>query len=84
MQTRLTAMTIMAALATTLIAPASEGLHSLALANSMLLSTWEDRAVALPLDSEQYQQALERRLAGSSLRKKADIEARVDMDASFR
>lgn len=67
-----------------LIAPAAEGLNSLALANSMLLSTWEDCAVRLPLDSAHYQRALEDRLAGSTLREKANIEAIVDMDASFR
>lgn len=69
---------------TPLIAPAAEGLDSLALANAMLLSTWEDREVSLPLDSGHYQDALDRRLAGSRLREKADIEATVDMDASFR
>jgi predicted dehydrogenase len=68
----------------TLIAPASDGLDSLALANSMLLSTWEARSVELPLDSAAYQAALEQRLATSSLRQKADIEANVDMDASYR
>jgi hypothetical protein len=68
----------------TLIAPAAEGLNSLALANAMLLSTWESRAVELPLDSASYQKALEQRIAHSSLRNKSDIEANVDMSASFR
>ena len=45
---------------------------------------WEDREVSLPLDSGHDQDALDRRLAGSRLREKADIEATVDMDASFR
>jgi predicted dehydrogenase len=67
-----------------LIAPAAEGLNSLALANGMLLSTWEDTAVSLPLDSARYQRALEQRLAGSTLREKAEVEANIDMDASFR
>lgn len=67
-----------------LIAPAREGLHSLALANSMLLSTWEDRAVALPLDGECYQRALQQRLQHSSLREKAKLEAHIDMGASYR
>jgi predicted dehydrogenase len=67
-----------------LIAPAEEGLDSLALANAMLLSTWEDRVVDLPLDPAAYQAALEQRLANSSLRQKADIEANVDMNASYR
>lgn len=67
-----------------LIAPAREGLHSLALANAMLQSTWESRRVALPLDSTAYQAALEQRLADSVLRDKADIQANVDMNASYR
>ena len=67
-----------------LIAPAADGLDSLALANAMLLSTWEDTTVALPMDSAHYQRALEQRLAASSLRQKADIEANVDMSASYR
>jgi predicted dehydrogenase len=67
-----------------LIAPAQEGLDSLALANAMLLSTWEDRVVDLPLNPTAYQAALEQRLANSSLRQKADIEANVDMNASYR
>ena len=68
----------------TLIAPASEGIASLALANSMLLSTWENVSVTLPLDSTHYQRCLDKRLAGSSLRKKANIQANVDMKASYR
>jgi predicted dehydrogenase len=67
-----------------LIASAREGLNSLSLANAMLLSTWEGTAVELPLNSERYQQALYKRLHNSQLRQKADIEANVDMDASYR
>lgn len=67
-----------------LIAPAAEGLHSLALANAMLLSTWENRSVELPLDSAAYQQQLAEHLAVSRLRQKADIQATVDMSQSFR
>lgn len=67
-----------------LIAPASEGLNSLALANAMLLSTWESRQVDLPLASDSYQRALQQRLASSSLRQKADIDANIDMSASYR
>jgi len=67
-----------------LIAPAAEGLNSLGLANSMLLSTWENRQVTLPLDSAAYQASLEERLAQSSLRKALDIEANVDMSKSYR
>jgi predicted dehydrogenase len=48
-----------------LIAPAAEGLHSVELANAMLLSTWQDRAVSLPLDGAEYADALGRKIAGS-------------------
>lgn len=67
-----------------LIAPAAEGLNSLSLANAMLLSTWSQERVNLPLDSARYQSALEQRMATSKLRTKANIEARVDMNASYR
>ncbi len=67
-----------------LIAPAEEGLHSLALANAILLSSWEKKSVDLPFDSAHYQQALEQRIAQSSLRTKADIEVSIDMTKSYR
>lgn len=67
-----------------LIAPAEQGLHSLALANAILLSSWENKAIDLPLDSGHYQQVLEQRIAQSSLRKKADIEVSIDMTKSYR
>ena len=67
-----------------LIAPAAEGLHSLSLANSMLLSTWENREVELPLDHSAYQVQLDKHVANSQLREKADIEVNVDMSQSYR
>jgi predicted dehydrogenase len=44
-----------------LLAPAAEGVASLELANAMLLSTWLDRTIELPLDAELYARELERR-----------------------
>ncbi|QFU75953.1 Gfo/Idh/MocA family oxidoreductase [Halioglobus maricola] len=67
-----------------LLAAAEEGLNSLALANAMLLSSWESREVTFPLDAVTYQQALDQRIDGSALRKRADIEANIDMGASYR
>ncbi len=69
---------------TELIAPASEGLASLELANAMLLSSWEQRSLTLPLNADEYQIALQKKLETSSLRKKADIDVNIDMDASYR
>ena len=37
-----------------LIAPAAEGIHSVELANAILLSSWTDKPVDLPLDSALY------------------------------
>jgi predicted dehydrogenase len=48
-----------------LIAPAAEGLLSVELANAILLSTAEDRAVELPLDATAYHKWLQRKIAES-------------------
>lgn len=50
------------------LAPALEGFHSVALANAMLLSTWEDRAIDFPVDAAAYSGALEARIAASARR----------------
>lgn len=67
-----------------LIAPAREGLNSLALANAILLSAWDGMDVFFPLDSARFQAALEQRIAHSVLRNKVDIVANIDMDKSYR
>ena len=69
---------------TPLITPAEEGLHSLALANAILLSSWQNTAVNLPLDNQQYQTALDAKIAQSSLRQKQNRQANIDMNQSFR
>ncbi|MGF1655582.1 MAG: Gfo/Idh/MocA family protein [Verrucomicrobiales bacterium] len=50
-----------------LIAPASEGIHSVELLNAILLSSLENRIVNLPLDAEAYHQHLEALKKNSSL-----------------
>jgi predicted dehydrogenase len=47
-----------------LIAPASEGLHSLELANAFLLSTLENRSVELPIDGAAFARHLKSLAAG--------------------
>jgi predicted dehydrogenase len=49
-----------------LIAPAAEGIHSVELANAMLLSAFEDRTITLPLDGLAYEKALQQKIAASS------------------
>ena len=53
-----------------LIAPAVEGARSVELANAMLLSTWLDQTVTLPLDAGLYLTALQQRAAASTLQKR--------------
>jgi predicted dehydrogenase len=67
-----------------LIADAAEGLSALALANGMLLSTWEDAAIHFPLDAAHYQSRLDERIRDSTLRSPANVHAEIDMHRSFR
>ncbi len=55
-----------------LIAPATEGLYSVELANAMLLSTFEERTVELPIDATNYQKWLQRKIAES--KRKTDLD----------
>jgi predicted dehydrogenase len=47
-----------------LLAPATEGIHSVELANSMLQSALEDRTIELPLDARAYAARLEQLILG--------------------
>lgn len=53
-----------------LIAPAAEGLHSVELANAILLSTWTGGPVSLPLDRDRYAALLHERASRGVLTKK--------------
>jgi len=48
-----------------LIAPAKEGLHSVELANSMLMSAFLDQAIDIPLDAAAYEGLLKEKIATS-------------------
>ncbi len=49
-----------------LIARAEEGIHSVELANAMLMSAFEDRRIALPLDGRAYAARLQERIDAST------------------
>jgi predicted dehydrogenase len=67
-----------------LIAPAPEGIHSVELANAMLLSAWTEKEVALPISGRTYERLLKDRIARSRVRKKTVKPGAVaDMGASF-
>ena len=48
-----------------LIAPAEEGIHSVELANSILMSAFLDQAIELPLDAAKYEELLQAKIATS-------------------
>lgn len=67
-----------------LIAPASEGIHSVEIANAMLYSSITGKQVTLPLDADAYEQQLRRLVEESSFIKKTRSNVSVAMEASFR
>lgn len=67
----------------TLIAPAVEGIHSVELANAMLLSTWKKQTIELPLNAAVYERELKKRISTSRFKKQVVAMHAVDMSASF-
>lgn len=69
-----------------LIAPGVEGIHSVELANAMLMSTWNECTVDLPIDAAEYQRQLREKIATSTFRKKETVVVETgadDVNASF-
>ena len=53
-----------------LTAPAAEGIHSVELANAMLLSTWLKKTIELPLDAPHFERLLQQHVRESKFKKK--------------
>lgn len=67
-----------------LIAHATEGIHSVELANSMLWSTICGRTVDLPLDAEAFEVELKKKIASSThVKKTVQAGPATDMSQSF-
>ncbi len=66
----------------TLIAEGHEGIHSVMLANAIMLSSHKTQAVTLPLDGNEYEAVLKERAAGSRFVKTV-THVDVDMNKSF-
>jgi predicted dehydrogenase len=66
-----------------LIAPAIEGIHSVMLANAVLLSAFEKRTVSLPIDAEHYAHVLQKLIDNSDFEKSVRTVDDVDMDKSY-
>jgi predicted dehydrogenase len=67
-----------------LIAPGTEGLHSLELANAIVFSSLENRPVDLPLDGAAWQARLQTLIAQSNVVKPRREDTTGDVSASFR
>jgi predicted dehydrogenase len=66
-----------------LIAPASEGVNSVELANAVLYSSLEGKTVELPLDGKAYEGKLIELIAESRFEKKTVVSANEDFSKSF-
>ena len=67
-----------------LIAPGPEGIHSVELANAILLSSLTDASVELPMDSHAYETMLQDLIAHSHIQKNVVETSNEDFTASFR
>jgi len=52
-----------------LIAPAAEGIHSVELANAMILSSFTNQTIELPMSAPAYERFLKKQIAGSTFKK---------------
>jgi predicted dehydrogenase len=66
-----------------LIAPAAEGLNSIAINNAIMLSGFEKRMMTLPLDEDLFELRLKELIAGSTLKKTVVETIAEDMSQSF-
>ena len=64
---------------TPLIAPGEEGIHSLELSNAMLLSSWIDDWVEIPVDEDLYFEKLKERIDASAFDGKAGAGRILDV-----
>jgi predicted dehydrogenase len=63
-----------------LIAPAAEGIRSIELANAILLSSWKNQPISLPMDSAEYEQQLLHRINSSTHVKKTPPPRTISQD----
>lgn len=66
-----------------LIAPGEEGIHSVELANAMILSGLTGAEVEIPLDAARYERKLQELISNSKFQKQTVAAGPIDMGASF-
>lgn len=70
----------------TLLSPAEQGIYSVELANAILLSTWQDKTIELPMSSADYERILTEKGNASTFQKSKVVAkaTAADFAASFR
>ena len=63
---------------TPLIAPAAEGIRSVELANAMILSSFTDKTIPMPMSSAAYARFLKKKISGSTHKKAVKSKAADD------
>lgn len=66
-----------------LIAPGEEGINALMLSNAMLLSSWIDDWVDLPIDEDLFYEELQERIDNSSFNKKTSGNKVLNVEGTF-
>ncbi len=66
-----------------LIAPAEEGIHSIAMDNAIMLSGFEKKMVDLPVDEDAFENKLKELIAGSTFKKEVVNSTADDFGQSF-
>ena len=66
-----------------LLGPGVEGIRSLSLSNAMLLSSWTDNWVDLPLDDDLFYAMLQERIKGSSYKKPEPAGKPMNVTGTF-
>jgi predicted dehydrogenase len=68
---------------TPLLAPGQEGINGVQLSNAMLLSTWLDDWVSIPVDEDLYFEKLQERIANSTVNKDPSAGKTMDVIGTF-
>ena len=66
-----------------LIAPAAEGIHGVELANAMLMSSFLNKTIDLPIDAGAYEKLLKKKIATSKFKKVVKKTSNDDFSQSF-
>lgn len=66
-----------------LVAPGEEGIKSLMLSNAMLLSSWTDSTIELPIDEELFYEKLKERIDSSTYQKPEAGGKTLETEGSF-